>query len=273
MGGVWPILDSQIPVAAAQDEPPPEGEGEATPLPSPTPTRRPTRTPRATASPTATPLPAGALRMVLAVEPAAPGDDAVPLAVGVPFRASVRLVNVAELPAHDLTLEVTLPDALLADDARAPRGEVTRDGPVVRWYLPLLDPASEASLDVVGVAAAEAGGLRGQPLCALLLSRAAPIEHCLEIRVAAQPGAIGAGGGDADAGGANAGAGAPALPTAATGLGFADVVAGSPRVLAGWGLLALGLGILGLWAGVSMRGRTPRTAVTSEPGAGGHPGR
>ncbi len=236
------------PSALAQD-PPPEGEATIeTPAPTPTGTRRPTRTPRATMTPTATPLPAGALRLVLALDPASPGDVAAPISVGEPFRASVRLFNVDSLPALDLMLEIVLPAALLADDVRAARGEITRDEDVVRWYLPALEPASEVTLKVVGVAGSEAGGLRGQPLCVLLLSRAAPIEHCLEIRVAPQqtlPGAPAASG-EIDF---------LALPTAETGVGLSDVLAETPRVLAGWGLLALGLGVLGLWAGVSMRGR------------------
>lgn len=238
-----------LPVLAQDQDPPPEGATEeATALPTPTGTRRPTRTPRATTTPTTTPLPAGALRLVLALDPAQPGDADAPIAVGEPFRASVRLLNVDSLPANDLTLEIMLPRALLADDVRSARGEITRDENLVRWYLPLLEPSSEVTLNVVGVAGSEAGGLRGQPMCVLLLSRAAPIEHCLEIRVAPSQVLPGEAGGEG-------GIEFIALPTAATGVGLGDVLAETPRVLAGWGLLALGLGVLGLWAGVSMRGR------------------
>lgn len=243
----------------AQDEPP-EAETQA---PTPTGTRRPTRTPQASATPTTTPLPAGALRMVLALDPAPREAEIASVSVGDAFEARVRLSNIDTRPAHDLTLEITLPEALLADDARTARGEINRTDDVIRWFLPILEPASEVSLSVYGVAGSEAAGLRGQPMCVLLLSRGAPIEHCLEIRVG--PGGSFPGG----EGGPDQGAFIP-LPTAATGLGLADVLAEAPSVLAGWGLLALGLGVLGLWAGISMRGRDVRTtavgaAVETDP--------
>ena len=217
----------------AQEEPP---QGEVAP---PTRTRRPTRTPRATATPTTTPLPAGVLRMVIALDPVQP-------AVGEPFEVSLRLQNVDTVPALDLTIEVQIPPALLTDGASAARGEVARAEETVHWFLPRLEASSEATLRVIGVAGSTSVGLRGEPLCALLLSRGAPIEHCIEIRIAPSK-AVGL-----DSGGAE-GAGLEPLPTAVSGLGFGDILAETPRVLAGWGLLALGLGVLGLWAGVSAR--------------------
>lgn len=217
-----------------EEEPPPPAQGAAeTPTAAPaTRTRRPTRTPRTTPTLTPVPFEVGALRLTLAAEPGAgqSGQDVV---------LQVALANRAAVPALGSTLEISLPDGLTLQRVEAVSGQTLQDGPLVRWYVPRLDPEAETSLRLTGLPAQ--AGERSLRLCVLLLSAGSPVEHCGLFR-------LGGLGGERSA--------PPTEPLdvptmAPPGGAVPDEL--WPRV-AGWGLLALGLGVLGIWLGVQARG-------------------
>lgn len=229
--------------ARAQDPTPPPPE------PTAAPTRRATRTPRATALPTATPLPAGALRVALGPEPAAPS-------VGESVDWVVSVENLAPGASGEILLELSLPAVLVLEDLEPTEGQTAREGRAVRWFVPNLAAGATAVLRARGVAGRATAPLDPDHGCAVLLSRGAPVEFCARF----------------DAGELRAGADrpvapdAPAFPTAPTGIGLADAIP-PPRAGIGLVTLVVGFGALGAWLGSALRGTIARpTAPAADAG-------
>jgi len=216
--------------SSEEGQPPPAApESELEAGATPTGTRRPTRTPRTTVTPTPTPPVTGGLRLTVFSDPPLP-------AAGGRVVVAVRLENRTAARAADVTLQVVVPDGLLLDAVDGEPGLVARQGPLVRWYLPGLEPGAAESLWLAGVVARAPA--EGSALCALLLSAPGSVEHCFVLVVAA------------------------VAPTAAEGASVVPeqaavdqaAVADAGRTLdmgtLGLGVLLLGLGALGVALGL-----------------------
>jgi hypothetical protein len=161
------------------------------------------------------------------------------LVVGQPVTLRIVIANRMARPAGNVTLQAVVPDDVLVDRHSARLGHSSRDGNVIRWFVPTLPEGEEAELLLYGALGLSRPG--GVSLCVTVLSAGAPVEHCVQFQTSVPVG----------------------VPDPATATPAPEAFDAAPveerfevsRTVIGWALVIVGMIAVGLMLGDRLRRR------------------